>query len=79
MLHLKLETKEFSPPQLKNADLSRAWRGQAYVFVEQGQLDEAEKLYRKCLDLNAADARALNELRFIQVQRAKQEKPVVSQ
>lgn len=70
---------EFSPPQLKNADLSRAWRGQAYVYVEQSQLDEAEKLYRKCLDLNAADARALNELRFIQVQRAKQNKPAVPQ
>jgi len=63
---------EFSPPELKNAELSRAWRGQAYVYVEQNQLDEAEKLYRKCLELNASDKKALNELRFIQAQRAKQ-------
>lgn len=62
---------EFSPPEFKNTELSRAWRGQAYVYVEQNLLDEAEKLYRKCLELNASDTKALNELRFIQAQRAK--------
>ncbi|MGO4326258.1 tetratricopeptide repeat protein [Cupriavidus sp. 2TAF22] len=67
------QAREFSPPALKNAELSRAWRGQGYVYVEQHQLAEAEALYRKCLELDASDTRAANELRFIQAQRAKQD------
>ncbi|MHA6889692.1 tetratricopeptide repeat protein [Ralstonia pseudosolanacearum] len=70
---------EFSPPEVKNAELARAWRGQAYVYVEQNQLDEAEKLYRKCLVLNASDVQAVNELRFVQDLRAKQSTPAFAQ
>lgn len=62
--------QEVSPPQEKNNDLSRAWRGFGFVYVEQSKFDEAEKMYRQCLELNSADSKALNELRYIQSQRA---------
>lgn len=58
--------REFSPPDSKNIELSRAWRGLGYVYVELGQIDEAEKMYKQCLDLDKNDQRALNELRYIQ-------------
>ncbi|MCL2590853.1 MAG: tetratricopeptide repeat protein [Betaproteobacteria bacterium] len=63
--------KEFSPPESKNAELSRAWRGLGYAYVELGQLGEAEKMYRQCLELDKNDQRALNELRYVQNLRAK--------
>lgn len=63
---------EFSPPNTKNVELSKAWRGIAFVFVEQGRLDEAEGLYRKCLELDKNDTRAANELRYIEKVRASQ-------
>ena len=43
----------------------RALRGQAFVLVEQGKLDEAEKLHRRCLELDPQDEGAANELRYI--------------
>ena len=61
---------EFSAAQ-KNADLSRAWRGLGYVYVELKQFDEAEKWYQKCLALDGNDDKAKNELRYIQTQREK--------
>ncbi|MHA7682610.1 tetratricopeptide repeat protein [Cupriavidus sp. PET2-C1] len=69
----EMQAREFSPPELKNAELSRAWRGQGYVYVEQHQFDEAEALYHKCLELDASDTKAANELRFIQAQRVKKD------
>jgi len=63
---------EFSPANTKNFELSKAWRGIAYVLVELGRLDEAEGLYRKCLELDKNDARAANELRYIEKARARQ-------
>jgi len=63
--------QEFSPPDDKNAELSRAWRGIGYTYVEQGKLDDAEKMYRQCLELDANDQRALNELQYIRQVRAK--------
>ena len=65
------EASEFSADEQKNADLSRAWRGLGYVYVELNQLDEAEKWYRKCLELDGNDDKAKNELRYIQTQRGK--------
>jgi tetratricopeptide (TPR) repeat protein len=45
------------------------------VYVEQNRLDEAEALYRKCLELDPKDGRAAAELRYVQAQRAKAGNP----
>jgi tetratricopeptide (TPR) repeat protein len=58
--------KETSPPKVKDTDLSRAWRGLGYTLTELNRLDEAEKMYRQCLELDKNDAKALNELGYIQ-------------
>ena len=63
--------KEFAPPDTKNMELSLAWRGIAYVLVEQNRLDEAEKMYQQCLELDKNDPRAMNELRYIRSLKAK--------
>jgi tetratricopeptide (TPR) repeat protein len=63
--------REISPPDFKNAELSRAWRGLGYVHIELNQLDEAEKMYRQCLELNPKDGKATLELNYIQKLRAK--------
>ena len=39
----EVAAREFSPPEVKNAELSRAWRGMGYVYIEQNRLDDAEK------------------------------------
>lgn len=62
---------EFSPDDGKDLERSRAWRGIGYVLIEQGSLDEAEALFRKCLALNPNDDMAKNELKYIAQQRAK--------
>jgi hypothetical protein len=58
-----------SEDSTKTADLTLAWRGQGYCLVEQGKLDEAEALYRKCLKLDPSDAKAKSELRYVQSKR----------
>jgi len=50
----------------KTAMLTRAWRGRGFVLTEQGKLDDAEVLYKKCLALNADDGGAKQELAYIQ-------------
>jgi hypothetical protein len=49
----------------KTNHLTRAWRGQAYCLTEQGKLDQAEAMYRKCLALDPKDSNALRELEYI--------------
>ena len=58
-----------SDDSTKTADLTRAWRGQGYCLVEQGRLDEAEALYKKCLALDHADTKARGELEYIKTKR----------
>lgn len=55
-----------------DSTISRAWRSIAFALIEQGQLDEAESYYKKCLDLDKNDARALHELKYIEQLRSKQ-------
>lgn len=62
---------EFSPKEDETFDRTRAMRGQAFILVEQGKLDEAEALYRKCLKLDPKDDRARQELEYIAEQRRK--------
>ncbi len=58
-----------SDESTKTADLTRARRGQAYCLVEQGRLDDTEKLYKKCLALDPSDAKAKGELQYIKAKR----------
>jgi len=66
---------EFSPQEYKLSDRLQAKRGQAFVFVEQGKLDQAEKLLRECLKLNANDARAKEDLKYIAELREQKKRP----
>jgi tetratricopeptide (TPR) repeat protein len=63
--------KAFSPPDVKNIELFRAWRGMGYVYIEQNQLDEAVKIYMQCLELNPNDQRAQGQLSYIASVRAR--------
>lgn len=68
------ENAPLSPEETRADDLARARRGMGYVYVELGQLVEAEKKYRQCLGTNPNDHRAANELRYLEQLRAKQKK-----
>ncbi len=63
-----------SPEETRADDLARARRGLGYVYVELGQLTEAENKYRQCLATNPNDARAQDELQYVQQLKAKQRK-----
>jgi tetratricopeptide (TPR) repeat protein len=56
---------DLSPDDMKSFDKRRAWRGMAYVRIEQGKLAEAETLLRRCLALDPNDANAQHELDYI--------------
>lgn len=55
-----------------NAELGLALRGIGYVDVELGKLDEAEAMYRRCLEIDANDQKAKAELGYVLNLRAKQ-------
>jgi tetratricopeptide (TPR) repeat protein len=61
--------EEFSPEERRIPELGRALRGKGFVLVELGRLDEAEMIYRKCLEINPADDAAMKELRYVQSRR----------
>lgn len=56
----------FSPEEIKTAEILKALHGSGYILIELGKLDEAEKKYRKCLEIDENDNKALNELKYIQ-------------
>ena len=56
---------DISPEDFKTSNKARAWRGMAYVRIEQGKLNEAEALLRKCLELNPDDSKAKSQLDYI--------------
>jgi tetratricopeptide (TPR) repeat protein len=67
------EATAFSPSDEKAGDLSHAKRGQAFVFIEQGKLDDAKEVLLECLKLDRNDAHAKQELEYIeQLRREKQ-------
>jgi tetratricopeptide (TPR) repeat protein len=43
----------------------RTLRGKAFILVELKRLDEAEKLHRRCLEMDPNDDKALRELEYI--------------
>lgn len=53
----------------RKPERSRALRGMGFVLIEQGKLDEAEKMFRKCLEIDPNDEGAKGELEFIRQQR----------
>lgn len=59
----------FSDPARVSSEKGRAWRGMGYALIEQGKWDEAEARFRECLRLDPSDAKAKNELQYIQEQR----------
>lgn len=70
-----LGAADFSPPDDKLRDTTRALRGTGYALTEMGRFDESEAAYRKCLALDPGDRVAQAELRYIAGLRAKRSKP----
>ena len=59
-------------PDVSRADeLARARRGQGYVLVELGKLDEAEEKYQQCIAANPNDGKTQAELDYVREQKAK--------
>src|SRR5438445_506398 len=58
------DAREFTPKDAKTFELTRALRGMGWVRSEQGRFDDAEKLFRECLQLNPDDAKAKSELDY---------------
>jgi len=65
--------EESEPQERKTTELGRALRGKGFVLVELGRLEEAEAIYRKCLEIDPADTKAANELRYVQLRRQHQQ------
>jgi tetratricopeptide (TPR) repeat protein len=65
------DNAKLAPEESKAAELGRARRGLAYVFVELGKLDEAEKKYQQCLAADSNDMRAKRELEYVRGLKAK--------
>ncbi len=55
----------------KNKSLRRAWFGMGYDMIEMGRLDDAERMFRKCLEVSPGDEAVKGELDYIEQQRAK--------
>jgi Flp pilus assembly protein TadD len=66
-----LEGAIFSTPDIRNTHKTRALRGMAFVLIEQGKLDEAERRLRECLQIDPNDPGAKNELQYIREQRGR--------
>jgi len=65
------DNAKLGPEDTQADELGRARRGQGYVLVELGKLDEAEKKYKQCLASNPNDAKAKAELEYVRGQKAK--------
>jgi tetratricopeptide (TPR) repeat protein len=59
------EAASLSPKEDETRDKTRALRGMAFILVERGKLDDAEKLYRQCLKLDPNDDGSKRELQYI--------------
>lgn len=69
---LRAETyaEAYSPEETKIEELLRAKRGAAFSLIELGHLDEAERKYLECLEIDKDDQIALQELDYIRQVRA---------
>jgi tetratricopeptide (TPR) repeat protein len=66
-----LDAAAISPAEFQNRRRGRSLRGMGFIRIEQGRLDEAEALFRKCLEIDPNDEKAKAELRYIGEQRAR--------
>lgn len=66
-----VDASALSPENRQVFDKVRGMRGLGYILIEEGRLDEAEKIYRQCLQLDPTDERARRQLDYIAGQRAK--------
>jgi tetratricopeptide (TPR) repeat protein len=57
--------RAFSPPALRKTEMAAALRGVGFVFIEQGRLDDAEKMFKECIRIDSGDAAAKKELDYI--------------
>ncbi|GGY70623.1 hypothetical protein GCM10011613_13900 [Cellvibrio zantedeschiae] len=64
----------YSPESIRTRELARAKRGVGFVLIELGRLDEAEKKFKECLELDKNDKNALNELEYIKQLKSKDKK-----
>jgi len=55
----------FSPNDRETFDRTRGMRGEGYILIERGKLDEAEAIYRACLRIDPNDERAKAQLQYI--------------
>jgi tetratricopeptide (TPR) repeat protein len=69
------DNAKLAPEESNAAELGRARRGLAYVFVELGKFDEAEKKYRQCLEADPNDIRAKRELEYVRGLNVKKKPP----
>ncbi len=63
--HRAEQAKVYAVPGQADAELGRALRGIGFVDVELGKLDEAEAMYRRCLQIDARDQKAQAELGYV--------------
>jgi tetratricopeptide (TPR) repeat protein len=67
---------QFSSPQYRKVEKTRAIRGIGFSLIEMGRLHEARQEFQRCLKINPKDKRALNELTYIkQLEQAKKINP----
>jgi tetratricopeptide (TPR) repeat protein len=66
---------EFSPDTIRNGEKARALVGMGYALVEQGKLDDAEKLFLQALQIDPGNRSATNELNYVRRQRAEARPP----
>jgi Flp pilus assembly protein TadD len=66
------DNANLAPDGSRADELGRARRGQGYVLVELGKLDEAEEKYRQCIAANPNDSKAKAELEYVREQKAKE-------
>jgi tetratricopeptide (TPR) repeat protein len=59
------DATNFSPPDMKDAELAHALRGEGYALTELHRLDEAEGMYQKALKLDPNDQKSKDELQYI--------------
>ena len=70
VLDAATDSASLSPEPIRLSDQTHAWRARAYLYVELDHLDEAEALYRKCLEADPRGSLSMGELKYIAQKRS---------